>query len=421
MSKKKWAPKILFKDPATLIPYVKNSKIHSKSQITKIAGAISEFGFTQPIVLDKEGVIIAGHGRREAAIALNLKEVPVVIADHLTEDQIIAARIADNKIGEAPWDQDVLKFELGTLKMHDYKMELTGFEPLQIEEFLLSGEIKPEYFNNINQTEKSEPPSEVKVIEPKNEAEDEIPDKVAARAKLGDIYQLGAHRLMCGDSTVVACVEMLLNGEKADMIFTDPPYNQSKSTGGMSNDRPGWAEHKDDYLNDFEPAEIFPIFECSGAQSGYFFCNKKLLTTYLQWAETVGGWDLIAMGKNNPIPLKGNKFLSDIEWLIFARKKGAHFDDSLGYDHYRHVRMVSCKEREFGHPTEKQVGFIEPYLQISAPTGGIVLDLFGGSGTTLIAAEKTGRKCFMMELDPHYVDVIISRWEAYTGKKATIL
>lgn len=147
---KKWQAKIKYMNPKELIPYVKNSKIHTKDQINKLANAISKFGFTQPIVVDEKLVIGTGHGRREAAIALDMKEVPVIIADHLTEDEFMAMRIADNKLAESPWDEDILQFELQTLKLHDFNLDVIGFEKSQIDEFLNTGELKDEYFNNIN-------------------------------------------------------------------------------------------------------------------------------------------------------------------------------------------------------------------------------------------------------------------------------
>ncbi len=245
--------------------------------------------------------------------------------------------------------------------------------------------------------------------------EEHIPDvAVKIFVKPGEVYTLGRHRLMCGDSTTKD-LSKLLGKEKMDLVFTDPPYDQAKAGAGFRDTRPNWAEHDGDHLNGFDPTVLEEIFEKSGAKSGYFFCNKALLKPYIDWAERMHNWDLLVMGKKNPIPAKNKKFLPDIEYIVFVRKEGAHFDDQLEYDFYRKVRMVACQAREYGHPTEKQVGMCEPFLQISAPKHGKVLDCYGGSGTTLIACENTQRTCFMMEKEPKYVQIILERWKMFTG------
>lgn len=200
-----WKPKVEWRDPAALIPYVRNAKVHSQEQIQKVAAAISEFGFTQPIVIDKEGVIIAGHCRREAAIQLLMKEVPVVEASHLTEDQVIAARIADNRVSEAPWDLELLRFDIGALNSRDFNLQLTGFEMPQIEEFLSEGELSLEKFNN-----NEEPPVPVK---PKQEIKEPINE--AALIKRFDGAQL-----IRGDSAIEL---KKLESDSVDSLVTDPP------------------------------------------------------------------------------------------------------------------------------------------------------------------------------------------------------
>ncbi len=378
-----------------LKPHPKNRNQHSDEQIDRLAKLLAYQGIRAPILVSKlSGFIVKGHGTLSAIQKNGWDHVPVVYQGFDSEEQEYAFIQSDNAI--ASWsDLDLagINADLGDLGP-DFDLDMLG-----IKDFVLEP------------VEKLEPGCD----------EDEVPEHVEPRTKLGDCYRLGNHRLLCGDSTSIDAVEKLMAGEKADMVFTDPPYNQSKSGGGFNDTRPGWSEHKDDHLNDFQPEEIFPIFEISGAQSGYFFCNKYLLTKYLQWSEPIGGWDLLVMGKENPIPTKHKKYLSDIEYIVFARRSGAYFDDSLEYDFYRKVRMIAVKAREFGHPTEKQVRIIEPFLLVSSPKNGSVLDLFGGSGSTLIACEKTNRKCFMVEIDPHYCDVIISRWETYSGKKAELL
>lgn len=375
-------------------PNQKNRNTHSEEQIVRLSEIIKYQGFRDPLIVSNQsGMLVSGHGRLEASKRIGLKELPVTYQDFENEDQEYAAMVSENSIAAwATLDLSGINSDLGEL---DPSFEL---DMLGIKDFVL------EMADKIPLTD-----------------EDSVPEKVEPRTKTGDVYILGAHRLMCGDSTSIDAVEKLMDGQKADMVFTDPPYNQSKSGGGFNETRPGWSEHKEEHLNDFEPEELFPIFEAIGSQSGYFFCNKGLLSKYINWAESVGGWDLLVMGKENPIPTKHKKFLSDIEYIVFVRRTGAYFDDSLEYDFYRKVRMVSVRAREYGHPTEKQVNVIEPFLKVSSPGEGTVVDLFGGTGTTLIACEKTNRKCFMMELDPHYCDIVVTRWEQFTGQKAEML
>jgi len=372
----------------------KNRNNHPKEQIERLAKILEYQGWRSPIQVSKRsGYITAGHGRLLAAAHLGWASAPVNYQDYESDEQEYAHVQADNAVASwADLDLSGINDDLKDLGP-DFDIDLLGIKNFEID-FL--------------------PP------EPQCD-EDKIPEHVEPKTKLGDVYRLGNHRLMCGDSTSIDAVEKLMDGEKADMVFTDPPYNQSKSGGGFNDTRKGWSEHKEDFLNDFKPEDIFPIFETLQAQSGYFFCNKGLLPQYLEWAERVGGWDLLIMGKDNPIPTKHQKYLSDIEYIVFVRKSGAHFNDQLEYDFYRKVRMVSCKKREFGHPTEKQVAVIEPFLLVSSPNYGSVVDLFGGSGSTLIACEKTNRRCFMMELDPKYCDVIVARWEKFTGKTAELV
>ena len=377
-----------------LKPHPKNRNAHPQDQIERLAKILKYQGWRYPIKVSKQsGFITSGHGRLAAAILNRWDSVPVNYQDYENTDQEYADLIADNSV--ASWAElELAKINLDLADLGpDFDLDMLGIKDFELE------------------------PAD------KNPGcdEDEVPEKVEPRTKLGDIYTLGNHRLMCGDSTSIDVVEKLMDGHKANMVFTDPPYNQSKSSGGFNDNRQGWAEHKADNLNDFEPENIFPTYGALGAQSGYFFSNKGLLPKYLSWAETMGGWDLLVMGKENPIPTKHKKYLSDLEYIVFIRSSGAYFNDSLEYDFYRKVRMVSVKAREFGHPTEKQVRVIEPFLQVSSPSGGMVVDIFGGSGSTLIACEKTNRKCLMMELDPHYCDVIVARWEKYTGQKAELL
>ena len=265
------------------------------------------------------------------------------------------------------------------------------------------------------------------VIEPAEkydeETEDEVPEHVEPKAKLGDIYQLGAHRLMCGDSCSIDAVDKLMNGEKADMVFTDPPYNQPELGG--KNDYIGKALHKQTksiaHMIDFDPQgflNILPtVFE--GTMNAYVFTSKDLLPDYLQWAKSAKySFNVLVWKKPNAIPI-GGSHRPDIEYLLVFRKSGIF---NSGIDDVNYSKVIEFKRDSSGlHPTMKPVEIIENQLKIGSKTNSPVIDLFGGSGSTLIACEKTNRKCFMMELDPHYVSVIIERWCKYTGKEAYLV
>jgi DNA modification methylase len=414
MAKKNWKPKIEYRDPSTLVPYAKNAKIHSSTQIDKVAGAIAEFGFTQPIVVDASGVIIAGHCRREASIKLGLKEVPVVVADHLDEYQVMAARIADNKIAESPWDPDLLKFDLGTLKMHDFKIELTGFEVPEIESFLNDGELPDIRIGSASDGAEDAPVREVETSDP--EKDDSIPETPTDMiTKLGDVWQLGEHRLMCGSATVASDVQTLLNGQNIDAVITDPPYGINEKT-----DR--------DFASRTRKAKggtFAPIIGDDSIQTALdaFRIADELADIIVYWGGNYYAHEL------PPSPC----------WAVWDKRvseeqRDMNSDCELAYvKHptkrsvriFRHLWKGMIKASEVGegrvHPTQKPVALAEWVLSEFAPSAVNVLDLFGGSGSTLIAAQKLNRKCFMMELSPEYCDVIVARWEEYTGLRAVLL
>jgi DNA modification methylase len=254
----------------------------------------------------------------------------------------------------------------------------------------------------------------------------EVPQNIHG-VKRGDIWQLGAHRLLCGDSTNREDVERLMAGEKADMVFTDPPYNQSAGLANNTNAEKHVVKRtkilRDSGLNNFEPSGFLSVLTALDIDTLYIFCSKNLIATYINYAETASRrWELLAATKKNCMPLRKGHFLNDVEWLIFYRKPGAYFDESLDHNFYSKFRsMKQVNTAEDYHPTRKDVGYIEPLIKISSPNKAIVLDLFLGSGSTLIACEKTGRKCFGMEIDEHYCSVIIERWQNFTGQKAAKL
>ena len=356
-------------------PYVKNAKKHPKKQVEQIANSIKEFGFNQPIVVDKDNIVIVGHGRFEGAKLLNLKEVPVLKVD-LTEEQAKAYRLADNKLNESEWDMELVMEDLKELQLKEFDIELTGFS--------------------------------IDLIAEPNEKDDEVPEvPKEAVSQLGDIYQLGEHRLMCGDSTKLEDVERLMDGQKAHMVFTDPPYgyyyeiNQQSKYEKLKND---------DKILDFFTTAWSVMGENSVI---YTFCGfqtvekwKPLFEKYFKLK------NIVVWEKNNwSMGDLTGAFAGKYEMILFGHKGISKMIGARDTDIWRFDR-----EPPKSHPTMKPVDLI--VYALSKFQSGKVLDLFGGSGSTLVACEKTNRKCYMMELDPKYIDVIIKRWEDYTNKKA---
>lgn len=357
-------------------PYAKNPRKNDEA-VPLVANSIKEFGFKVPIVIDKNGEIVAGHTRYRAAKKLKLEEVPCIVADDLTDEQIKAFRLADNKVGEvAEWDFNLLGDELDNI--FDIDMEIFGFE-----------------------FDTEEEPQEV--IE--DDYEPDVPTE--PKARLGDIYQLGQHRLMCGDSTSITDVEKLIDGERIDMLFTAPPYNVA------FNGRSGKFDViKNDDLSEVEFAnfidEIINTIKIINAPIHYIWCNwnfygilqgKLDYKSCIVWAQNVFG-----MGKG---------YRHQHEFCLFNGK----IDESIKNE--TDLWQIK-KDHNYVHPTQKP---IELSFRAIGNHSGVqtVLDLFGGSGSTLMGCEQRQVRCYMMEYDPKYVDVIIDRWEQFTGEKAVLL
>ena len=363
---------ITYKKPAELTPYENNTKVHPPEQIDRIAESIKRFGFQQPIVVDRDNVVIIGHGRLLAAKQLLLDAVPVVCADELTEEQAQALRLADNKTNESSWDFGKLEEELAALSIAGFDMTAFGFD--DISEL---GSVPPE----ITEDEPPEPPEEPK-------------------AKRGEIYRLGNHRLMCGDSTNREDVAELMGGQRADMVFTDPPY-------GMN------AVSKSGMLSEHYNGDILGDDDNTVAVDGYKLAQELFKNSKQVW------W-----GANYY-----SECLPSAEcWIVWDKNNGEsdQTDAELAWTNFRSVvrKFVMTSEKiNRVHPTQKPCRLFGEILKKFDKNGEIktVLDLFGGSGSTLLACEQTGRKCFMMELDPHYIDVIIQRWENLTGQTAELI
>jgi len=375
-------------DIEKLIPYAKNSRTHSDSQVAQIAASMKEWGWTNPILVDEAGQIIAGHGRVLAARKLGVKEIPVMIAHGWSDTKKKAYVIADNKLAlNAGWDNELLRLEIEELKELDFDIELLGFTDDELADM-----------------------KEPKVVEGLTD-EDEVPEvPVEPKTKLGDIYILGNHRLMCGDSTNIDDVDKLMDGQKADMVFTDPPYGYKYESNYQD-------KHdvllNDDKLLDFASVAYSVMFE----NSAIYVCGS--FQTISQWIDYVSKTfkykNLIVWKKNNWSmgDLKGS-FAGQHELIIFAHKGKVELLGKRDTDVWAFDRVPPAI-----HPTQKPIELIE--YAMSKVQSGTVLDLFGGSGSTLIACEKTNRKSYLMELDPKYCDVIVKRWEDFTGKKAELV
>ena len=366
--------------------YDKNPRNNANS-IDKVADSIAEFGFRQPIVVDEDMIVLAGHTRLLASKQLGLKKVPVHIAEGLTNAQKKAYRIMDNKSSEdSEWDQELLNLEIKDLIEDNYDLNMTGFTPEQIDALSVLTE---------------------SILEGKTD-EDSIPEPPKEpKSKLGDVYELGHHRLMCGDSISIDDVDKLMDGKKADMVFTDPPYgidyqdikkNHKKIAGDES------LSNVKDLLSLILVLDI-PMYLC---------CNWKCFSAFEEAMHEAGKYPKSCIVWDKKVRVQNlDKFYKRHEFILYHGEFGGQ--KTLDGDVW-----ICDREVRKDHPTAKPVELCERAIRYSSENADIVLDLFGGSGATLIAAEKSARKCYMMELDPIYVDVIVQRWEDFTGKKAKL-
>jgi DNA modification methylase len=389
---------------AELVPYARNSRTHSEAQVAQIAASISEWGFTNPILIDPDGGIIAGHGRLLAAQRLGLTEVPCITATGWTDAQKRAYVIADNRLAlNAGWDTEMLAIEFADLSEGGFDLGLTGFDPDEISALL------------------ADP------IEEGLTDEDEVPDAPTIPVSAsGDVWLLGAHRVMCGSATIQTDVERLMAGVKADMVFTDPPYNTGmsakKNAGSTRLSHMFEDSYTDDEWQEFM-AGFCASYDIATKQDSFIFVcldwrRSHELVPHLKrhwhfsnlivWDKMVHGLgsdykyshEFIHVCKNGKPPLATNK------------------DGDAEYQDVWHIQRKVGRDDD--HATKKPIELCERAIRHTSVLGDIVLDLFGGSGSTLIACQKTGRSCRMMELDPKYVDVIIKRWQDFTGHTATL-
>jgi DNA modification methylase len=380
-----------------LTPYARNAKKHDAAQVSKLAGSIREFGFNNPVLIDKDNGIIAGHGRVMAAQSLALETVPCIRLGHLSDTQRRAYILADNRLAEigGGWDEEMLKLELADLAALDVDVTEIGFGAEDIAEMEME-----EVTGNTDQDEVPEPPVDPVTV-------------------LGDVWVLGNHRLMCGDSTSVDAVEKLMDGGKADIVFTDPPYGMKldtdyssikgsakakiKNLGGKKYDRI-IGDH-----DDFTPELINTVFAC------FDYVDEIFLWGADYYAEL--------------LPKK-----NDGSWVVWDKRGSEDADRIVGscfelcWSKQKHKRDIArvkwmgafghADARNRVHPSQKPLALCDWFFEKWGKTGDVVVDLYGGSGSTLIACEKTNRQARLMELDPKYCDVIVKRWQDFTGKKA---
>lgn len=393
-----------------ITPYHDNPRVNTDA-INVVKKSLSEFGFQQPLVLDKDNIIIVGHTRFAAAKELGFTDVPCFIADDLSEDKIKAYRIMDNKSAEyASWNYGLLTKEITDLLESDYDLEYTGFTDVELED--MGFDMNLESFVEEPQSEEDAIP-EIK--------EDEPPI-----SKMGDVWILGNHRLCCGDSTSIDDVEKLMNKERADMIFTDPPWNVNygeDTAGGKYKDR----KILNDHMQEDEWADFVMGFCTSLKIASKGGCMTYLVMSAQEWAIV-----------DKTLRDAGFHWSSTIIWakdaLVISRKDYHTQYEPIWYgwnaDESRLSPLLDRKQSDVWevprprisklHPTTKPIELVERAINNSTQRTNLVLDLFLGSGSTLIAAEKTGRRCYGMELDPKYADVIVERWQNYTGNNAVL-
>ena len=387
---------------AKLLPYARNARTHSDQQVAQIAASIAEFGFTNPILSGSDGVIVAGHGRLAAAQKLGLDVVPVVVLDHLTPTQRRALVIADNRIAEnAGWDDAMLRVELADLQSNDFDLVLTGFDADELLEIMAGEET-----STAGNTD--------------HDAVPDVPETPVSR--LGDVWICGKHRVLCGDATHEASYVALLGSERVSMVFQDPPYSVNYANSAKDKlrgkNRPILNDNLGEDFGPFLVAALTPMLaRCDGAV--YIAMSSSELDTLQSAFRAAGGhWSTFIIWAKNTFTMGRADYQRQYEPILYGWREGSrrHW---CGDRDQGDVWQIKKPVKNDLHPTMKPVELVERAIRNSSRPGDTVLDCFAGSGTTLIAAEKSGRGARLMELDPKYVDTIVRRWEDHSGKKAT--
>jgi DNA modification methylase len=379
-----------------LIPYARNARTHSEEQVAQVAASIVEFGWTNPILAGVDGVIIAGHARLAAARKLKMTEVPVIVLDGLTPTQRRALVLADNRLAlSAGWDEEMLRVELESLEEDGFDLDLVGFTDEEVEELLRDPE-----GSNVGLTD-----------------EDAIPEQEQhAVTALGDVWVMGEHRLLCGDATSMDAVQTVLSGGLADMVFTDPPYNV---------DYEGKTAKKLKIGNDTLGGKFYEFLRdaCTNVlavtKGAIYICmsSSELHTLFRAFTDAGGHWSTFVIWAKHHFTLGRADYQRMYEPILYGWRDGTdHF--WCGARDQGDVWFIKRPMANLEHPTMKPVELVERALRNSSKTRDTILDTFGGSGTTLIACEKSGRQARVIEMEPKYCDVIVRRWQEFSGRKA---
>src|SRR5579883_1836386 len=384
-----------------LIPYARNARTHSDEQVAQVAASIAEFGFVNPILVGPDGVIIAGHARLLAARKLGMTEVPVIVLDHLTATQRRALVLADNRLAlNAGWDEEMLRVELESIREDNFDLDVIGFTDDELRDLLAEPE--------------TEPPAGLT-------DEDAVPDTAETAITVpGDVWILGEHRLLCGDSTQINSVEKVLAGDLADMAWTDAPYNVNY--GQTMKDK--LRGNKRRILNDNLGANFGPFLReaCTNilavTKGAVYICmsSSELHTLHTAFTEAGGHWSTFIIWAKNVFTMGRADYQRQYEPMLYGWREGTdHF--WCGARDQGDVWFVKKPVKNDLHPTQKPVELIERAIRNSSKTQDTILDPFAGSGSTLIACERTGRHARLIELEPLYCDVIARRYVAYGGKQ----
>ena len=385
---------------AKLLPYARNARTHSEEQVAQIAASIVEFGFTNPILAGSDGIIVAGHGRLTAAQKLGLEVVPVVVLDHLTPTQRRALIIADNRIAEnAGWDDAMLRVELDALRDDDFDLSLTGFD----------ADALADLFEDENDAGLTD-----------DDAVPEVQETPISRT--GDVWVLGEHKVLCGDATKAEDYKALLGDELADMTATDPPYNVNYANTAKDKmrgkDRPILNDNMGADFGAFLQSACQNILDVTKGAVYIAMSSSELDTLQSAFRAAGGKWSTFIIWAKNTFTMGRADYQRQYEPILYGWKDGAqHY--WCGARDQGDVWHIKKPHKNDLHPTMKPVELMERAVRNSSKTRDIVLDPFGGSGTTLIACEKSGRRARLIELDPKYVDVIVKRWQDFSGKQAT--
>ncbi len=394
---------IIDKSIDELIPYCNNSRTHDESQILQIASSIKEFGFTNPVLIDEDNGIIAGHGRVLAARKLGINKVPSIKLSHLTDIQKKAYIIADNKIAlNAGWDEELLKNEIEQLIANDFDIDLIGFSDEEIDSLLGEEEESKQGLTD----------------------EDDVPEvSEDPITKPGDVWILGNHRLMCGDSTSIDDVNKLINGHCVDMVYTDPPYGVSiVNCGAIGGSKPFGQSSKKGTVGGGK------IVKCNKYAPIIGDDSIDIAIEAIQIIKAIGAKVEIIWGGNYFSSALGNSSC----WVVWDKENTGNFADAeLAWTNqktavriFKHMWNGMIRASEHGqkrvHPTQKPVALALWCFEKYGESSKTILDLFGGSGSTLVACEKVDKISLIMELSPDYCDVIIKRWQDFTGKEAVL-